>query len=160
MKRIIPLILLLAIQVSCTTSNVISTGPDTYMVTSSGAGFSTASVKENVFEKANKYCEERGLVMVPVSFSSEPGRMGRNAPSADLTFKALKPGDPRIEEMNLTEADQRYEVKQDISVSTTESSSKGNDTYTELLKLDELRKKGILSDEEFEAEKAKLLQKK
>jgi hypothetical protein len=32
-----------------------------------------------------------------------------------------------------------------------------NDLYTELMKLDDLRKRGILTDEEFEAQKAKLL---
>jgi hypothetical protein len=33
------------------------------------------------------------------------------------------------------------------------------DLYTELFELDELRERGILTDEEFEAEKAKLLEK-
>ena len=159
MKKILPLLFLFGILVGCTTSNVISTGPDTYMVTSSGAGFSTAGVKENVFGKANEFCEEKGLIMVPVSFNAKPGVAGRNVPSADLTFKALKPGDPRIKEMNLTEADQRVEVKQDISVNTTDNTPKREDIYTELLKLDDLREKGILTDEEFESQKAKLLQK-
>lgn len=34
-----------------------------------------------------------------------------------------------------------------------------NDLYAELLKLDELRQKGLLTDEEFEVQKQKLLQK-
>lgn len=33
----------------------------------------------------------------------------------------------------------------------------GKDVYTELIKLDELRKKGIISDAEFEAQKQKVL---
>ena len=33
------------------------------------------------------------------------------------------------------------------------------DLYAELLKLDELRQKGLLTDEEFEVQKQKLLQK-
>jgi len=45
---------------------------------------------------------------------------------------------------------------------TTESpgkteSSQQRDTYTELLKLDDLRKKGIITDAEFESEKQKIL---
>ena len=35
---------------------------------------------------------------------------------------------------------------------------KTGDLYTELMKLDDLRKKGILTEEEFEAEKKKLLE--
>lgn len=41
--------------------------------------------------------------------------------------------------------------------SGAEDQSKSNDLYAELLKLDDLRKKGIISEAEFEAQKTKLL---
>ncbi|MCQ3925183.1 MAG: hypothetical protein DPW12_13530 [Rhodocyclaceae bacterium] len=43
------------------------------------------------------------------------------------------------------------------AASTTRESSQTNDAHAELLKLDDLRQKGIISDAEFETEKKKIL---
>lgn len=50
-------------------------------------------------------------------------------------------------------------ISPDVNVNSvdTNHSNQQNDVYAELLKLDELRKRGILTDEEFEQQKAKLL---
>ena len=86
----------------CASPGVIPTGPDTYTVTSgSSAGFSSANSRAEVYTLANKFCEERGLVMVPVSMDAREGVLGRNPPSATLVFRALKPGDPDIERVNV-----------------------------------------------------------
>ena len=53
------------------------------------------------------------------------------------------------------EADTVIEIKKDIR--TKDESVKPNDVYAELIKLDDLRKKGIISEAEFEAQKKKLL---
>lgn len=156
---IISAIIIAAITSGCVSSRVISAGPDTYMVTASGAGFSTAGVRETVYDKANAFCAERGLVMVPVSCNARPGELGQRPPSADLIFRALKPGDPEILRPQLIESDETIDVRQNINVTTKDQSKKEQDLYTELLKLDDLRKKGIITEEEFTAEKAKLLAK-
>lgn len=150
-------ITLLLLVAGCATSNIIPVGPETYMVTSSGAGFSSAGVREAVFEKANAFCTEKGLVMIPVSFKAEEGRYGQNAPNASLTFRALRSGDPAIQRPDIVEADDSVHVTQDINIKD-KSLAKKNDVYAELLKLDDLKKRGILSETEFEKEKAKLLQ--
>ncbi len=154
--------IIFALTSGCSTSDVISSGPDTYMVTSSGAGFGTASVRENVYKKANDFCAKRGLVMVPVSFKARPGELGRSAPNADLVFRALKPGDPAIGRPALPETDQSIAVAQDIHVSVKDETKKEKeaDFYTEIMKLDDLRKRGLISDAEFEEAKRKLLQPK
>lgn len=95
-KHSILVLALVAGLAGCVSSDVISTGPDTYMVTASGAGFSTAGVREKVYAKANAFCSSRGLVMMPVSFKAHEGELGRRPPNADLIFRALKPGDPAI----------------------------------------------------------------
>jgi hypothetical protein len=46
----------------------------------------------------------------------------------------------------------------DADVSVRDDTSSETDLYTELMKLDDLRKKGILTEEEFDAEKRKLLE--
>jgi len=78
------------------TSSVIPSGPDTYTVTASGAGFGTGGVQSSVYAKANEYCRELGLTMVPVSIQTREGVYGQRPPSAELVFKALKQGDPNI----------------------------------------------------------------
>ncbi len=47
--------------------------------------------------------------------------------------------------------------RSEASSRSTDNSKIGKDIYAELLKLDELKKKGILSDIEFESQKKKLL---
>jgi hypothetical protein len=146
-----------ALLLGCSTSSIIPTGQDTYMVTASGAGFSTVGVRDKVFKAANDYCVKRGLVMVPISFKANPGLLGRNPPpSADLIFRALKPGDPAIANSTLIE-DDHVQFQKDSRVRTHDETTKEKDLYTEILKLDELRKKGLITDAEFAQAKALLL---
>jgi len=99
--------------------------------------------------------------MVPVSFKARPGALGQHPPSADLIFRALKPGDPAIGRPDLTGDDEALAATQRIKVSIKDESKKEPqaDTYSELLKLDDPRKRGILTEEEFQARKRKLLDK-
>ena len=53
------------------------------------------------------------------------------------------------------EADSVIEVKKDIRIK--DEPQKSNYVYSELIKLDELRKKGILTDSEFDVQKKRLL---
>lgn len=89
-----------ALSVGCATS-VTPAGPDTYMVSASGAGFSSGAERARAYRIANEWCAKRGLVMVPVSMDSRDGEYGRKAPSADLVFRALPPGDPEIRRPNV-----------------------------------------------------------
>lgn len=82
-------------------SQVVPAGPDTYTVSSSGAGFSTAGVRARAYKAANDFCAKRGLIMVPVSFDAQGGVMGQRPPTADLVFRALRPGDPEIKRPNM-----------------------------------------------------------
>ena len=59
-------------------------------------------------------------------------------------------------------ADVVIEKKSEISVDieSEDQSEKTKDVYTELIKLDDLRKKGIITEAEFEEQKKKLLEDK
>ena len=81
-------------------AQVVPVGPDTYAVSSSGAGFSNAGQRAKVYHTANEFCAKRGLVMVPVSLDAKRGALFTRPPSADLVFRALKPGDPEIKRPN------------------------------------------------------------
>ena len=101
------------IMLGCATPGVMPAGPDTYSVTSgASAGFSSAGVRAEVYSLANKFCEERGLVMVPVSMDAREGALGRNPPSATLVFRALKPGDPDIKRANDEGPDKIIRIQQ------------------------------------------------
>jgi hypothetical protein len=77
--------------VGCSTSRPYATGGGLYRVTSTGAGISAESVTENVYEAAKEYAKEKGMVMYPESFNVRDGAYGRNPPSAELSFRLVKP---------------------------------------------------------------------
>lgn len=93
-------LIVLACMLGCA-SQVVPAGPDTYTVSSSGAGFSSAGVRARAYQAANDFCAKRGLVMVPVSFDAQGGVLGQRPPTADLVFRALRPGDPEIKRPNV-----------------------------------------------------------
>ena len=98
-KAVMLTVVLLA---GCAGGEIIPSGPDTYTVTSgASAGFSSAGVRAEVYKAANKFCEERGLIMVPVSLDAREGALAQHPPSATLVFRALKPGDPDIKRVNV-----------------------------------------------------------
>jgi hypothetical protein len=84
-----------------------------FILAGGGAGFSTGGVRSRTYAKANKFCTDRGLVFVPVSFDSQGSVLGERPPTADLVFRALPPGDPEIRRPNLEKPDhiQRIQVR-------------------------------------------------
>ena len=107
------MIALTLVILGCASPGVLPTGPDTYTVTSgSSAGFSSAGVRKEVYTLANKFCQERGLVMVPVSLDAREGALARHPPSATLVFRALKPGDPEIKRVNVEGPDKIIRIQQ------------------------------------------------
>ena len=140
-------------------------GVNTYIVTRQAAtGFSGAgTLKADAISEAEKFCETQGKVLkiVAVTEAQPPYVLG-NFPKAEVVFKALNPGDPELAQPSEYDSSgtqvrvgssqvERSEVK--VSVDRKDS----GDIYTKLEKLDELRKKGILTEEEFQKEKTKLL---
>ena len=110
-----PLYLLLAVTVlSSCASSVVPAGPDTYMISTTEVGLTQGGrAKAAAYRKADEWCRKRGLVMVPIAVdqhSAEPfGRYG----GAELTFRALRPGDPEIRRTNVEKPDhtQRIEIR-------------------------------------------------
>lgn len=72
------------------------------MVSRSVSGFSSAgAAKAAAYREANKWCAARGLIMVPVSIDEQNPVTGQHMGHAELTFRALKPGDPEIRRGNV-----------------------------------------------------------
>jgi hypothetical protein len=78
-------------------SGIVPMGPNTYMVQHSGSSLSSKSAMQaKCLKEANKFCEEKGLVMIPVSTEGRDGLpvpFGHGA-NCELVFKALPAGTP------------------------------------------------------------------
>lgn len=135
--------------VGCGAGQIMQTGNDTYSVTSSGAGFSTDGVKADVYREANEFCAQKTRVMVEVSLKTQDGALGRNPPSADLKFRCLVQGDPEI--------NQRASGVQAVVIPVTAKSGTVPDRYSQLKQLKELLDTGVLTQREFDDQKAKIL---
>jgi hypothetical protein len=98
-----------------------------------GSPGSAAALKAGAIREADEFAKGQGKVAVPLQSHATPTAFGRPA-TFEYKFRLVDP-----------------------AVLTKDGSEKPTDLYTELLKLDDLRKRGILTDAEFEAQKQKLL---
>ncbi len=165
MKRIAANIAALTFIIStgCQNPGVVQLSGDTYMVSrmSAAGAFANASMlKADVIKEANAFAESKGKVAVHVASKEMPAIPGR-MPSFEYQFKLVDKSSPEARGgAMIRRADLVIEKKETIAADIkTRQSNDGGDLYTELMKLDDLRKKGILSEPEFEAQKKRLLSK-
>jgi hypothetical protein len=129
-------------------TKVLSMGDNTYSVTREAPhtfNRDTDALKAAAMQEAEKFCQEQGKQLKVVNWSIYRPRFISGYASAKLVFKTLNPGDSEL-------------TSEPAPLPSSGAIAAGsNDLYSELLKLDDLRKKGILSDKEFESEKKKAL---
>ncbi|MCW9023463.1 MAG: SHOCT domain-containing protein [Gammaproteobacteria bacterium] len=160
-KILIPFILLL---VGCANPGIVKLSPDTYMLFREDHGGifgSSSSLKAGVISDANKFAAKQGKVVIPITSNFKP--MG-NGPaqwaSFEYQFRVVNKNDPEARRTSLTpRADIVIEKNEKITadIKTEEKTNKTKDIYNELIKLDDLRKKGIITDKEFQTRKNKIL---
>ena len=140
-------------------SNVLSIGKDTYMVSRQAAtGFSgSGTLKAEAFQEATQYCEKLGKSFQVVStHEASPPYIFGNFPKAEVQFMCLNANDAELNRPKLKkEANSIVEIKNGNPAKSEPGQSK--DVYSELIKLDNLRKQGIITQTEFDAQKAKIL---
>ena len=144
----------------CATAPAVPMGNDTYMISQTSAGGvfrSMSSLKTDVVERANAFAASKGKVAVPIAGKEAPAYPG-HMPSFEYQFRLVNKNDPRAEGGALIpKADMVVEMQQPGSGNQVSASQKTADVYTELLKLDDLKKRGIISASEFEVQKQKIL---
>ena len=141
-------------------SGIVSVEPNTFIVTRQAAtGFSgTGTLKTKALGEAREYCKQRGLTMKIVAITeSQPPYVLGNFPKAEVVFKALPPGHPDLEQPTQFDPYHAQIKAGEKPAERIEATGDHSDVYDKLLKLDELRDKGILTEEEFQREKKKLL---
>lgn len=144
MKRILEIALIVvatSFLIGCATSSgIVRTGPETLMVSKTQKGFRGASgpVLAAAMKEANQYCERQGKVLKVISTKQKDMMPFKSDASAEVHFKCLDPNDPELV--------------------NDQSTKENTDVYDEIARLNELRKDGALTDEEFEREKKKILE--
>lgn len=151
MKKTVTVLLGLML-VGCTSSGVIPMGPDTYSI-STTSELSPAYAKKNALQEASKFCISKNMEVMPVQTQQGSHRdsFGDNLATFDFTFRCLSKGDDDLG---------RPELKNetlDVNVKTEEVNPSKYDVYEELEKLSDLKERNIITEEEFEKQKRKLL---
>jgi hypothetical protein len=162
MKRICAIV---AVLLTACASNpgVVQLSPDTYMLSRedhAGIFGSASALKAGVISDANAFATTRGKVAIPLAAQETPiGVMGKWA-KFEYQFRVVDKNDPEVRRTSLIpRPDVVVEKTETISadIRRKDESSKTKDTYSELIKLDDLRKRGILTESEFDGQKKKLL---
>ena len=162
MKKIY-LVLLLTL-VGCANPSIVKISPDTYMLFREDHGGifgSASSLQAGVISDANKFAQKQNKVAIPISSNFKP--MG-NGPaqwaSFEYQFRVVDKSDSEVKRTALVpRADIVIEKHENVKVDINSKhiSTEKKDIYSELTKFDDLRKKGVITDAEFEAKKKKLL---
>ena len=150
---------------ACASADIVPMGTDTYMISqTSAAGIFTnmGTLKSEVIQRANAFAESKGKVAVPVAANEQPPFPGRLA-SYEYQFRLVDRNDPRAAGTGLVKRpnmviENRGQAPSVVVNPQSKESPRSPDMYAELLKLDDLRKRGIITEAEFEAQKKRLLE--
>lgn len=154
---------LAAVVTGCANPGIVKLSPDTYMLsrTDKGGIFGNPSaMKADVIRQANEFAESQRKVAIPLSVQETPLIVGARFASIEYQFRVVDKTDPEARRVNLAPRPDiviEKTEKTSVDVKTKDQTDRPKDVYSELLKLDDLRKRGILSEVEFEAQKKKLL---
>lgn len=165
--RLIPFAgLFLALSLSmwaASVSKLESMGDNTFAITrtaTSGFDRDVRKFRQEAEQDAVQYCTSRGKMLKVVAVTSDRPHFGGGFASARIIFRALDAGDPALTTAETpVPAAAAPGAGQSVAAPTGVLPTYAGDLYSEILKLDDLRKRGLLSDKEFEQQKKKLLKK-
>lgn len=165
MKRLFTtgfLFLVVSLAGCATNTGIVNLGPDTYTLYKTdhaGVFGSVDLLRLDVIGQANTFAEAQGKIAYPISAKTHPIDWPKFA-SFEYQFRLVDKNDRTARKTYLVPGsdvvtDEAGKVTGNAVTNT--QPEKTSDRYAELVKLDDLRKKGIISEAEFEAEKKKLL---
>jgi hypothetical protein len=118
---------------------IVETSPNVYTATVRDKASSQADLKRQAVGAALDFAEGKGKVAIPVSLQQHESGVLTSWMVVEYQFKLVDKSESRAKRTAPDDADKKPDV------------------YAELMKLDDLRKKGILTQAEFDSEKKKLL---
>jgi hypothetical protein len=140
MKLPIVIVLATLLLAGCGTPGIVHMDGDTYLIQKRSAqvGFGPPEgAKAEVYAAANKFCEDRGMDLETVSFNMVNSGFARPG-SVSLQFRCV----PRNKKQN--------EI-------ATQVVSQKSDVEKRLSALDELKKRGLITDEEYQKKRTEIL---
>ena len=152
-----------AILAGCsTTSAVMPASGGMYTISRSGgsAFISLGSLRKDAYEEASRFAVSKGLEAEVVSVNEVPAGFAR-FPQVDLRFRLVSPSS-RQKTQGVSVITTTTQAGHDAMGNRTDSETsvairREVDFYAELKKFGELRERGLLTENEFQAEKKRLL---
>lgn len=163
--RLCALLLLPLAMAGCATNpGIVKTGSDTYTLykVDHGGIFGNAELLRNdVIAEANAFAESQGKIALPVAAKSHHmSGLPADFASFEYQFRLIDKNDHTTIRTHLIPGSDVVvdDAGKVVGGTHTKSQSeKPMDRYDELNKLDDLRKRGVISEVEFEAQKKKIL---
>ena len=150
--------------VGCSNPDIIQLSPDTYVLFREdhrGVFGSPSSLKAGVISDAQKFAEKQGKVAIPLSSRFKPMGIGpAQWAEFEYQFRVVDKDDPEVKRTELNTKVKVIIEKNEKLTSDKKIEDKSKETkdiYSELIKLDDLRERGIITNEEFDARKKKIL---
>jgi hypothetical protein len=147
----------------CANQGIVKLSPDTYMLSRAdraGVFGNPAAMKTEVIQEANTFAESMGKIAVPITANEVPIGLGRLA-TFEYQFRVVDKNDPEARGAALVSRPNAFIEKTDKNsedVKKNGQTERSKDVYADLIKIDDLRKRGILTDAEFETQKRNLLE--
>lgn len=148
--------------------DVVQISSDTYMINVKNWGGAFGDPGKSLAKAiriANEFAKKRGKVAVAVTSEVRSAQFASGLGGATYQFRLVDPDSPEATGVSLErgpDSHQKIEVVTNAPPPATPAIAPQQapkpDLYTELLKLEELRKRGLLTDAEFDAAKQRLLQ--
>jgi len=161
MKQII--LIFCCILIGCANPKIVEISPDTYVLfrdDHAGIFGNAGSLRAGVINDANEFAKKKGKIAIPVSSTYTP--MG-NGPaqwaSFEYQFRVVAKSDEEAVRTSLNKR-ANFVLDKNINVKTNSKSEftiDRKDTYSELLKIKDLLEKEIITIQEFNMLKAKIL---
>jgi hypothetical protein len=147
----------------CANVGVVELAPGTYLLSkqdNAGIFGNFQRFKTEVIQEANDFAKSKGKVAIPITMNETSAGPGRFA-TFQYQFRLVDAADPAAQRVTLTrQPDMILETKSKSTADVTvrRPSQSDDDLFQKLLRLDDLRKRGILTETEFESQKKRLLE--
>lgn len=149
--------------IGCSNTALVQLTPDIYMLTKvdcAGKIGNMPMLKADVINEANAFAESKGKVAVPIHAKQQPpGYLGQWS-SYEYQFRVVDKNYPEVQKASFATAPDITIKKTDnfdVDIESKDFTSKDRDIFSEIIKLNDLRQKGILTEDEFRTQKEKLL---
>jgi len=145
---------------ACSSTGVVPIGDDTVMIAKKTGAFAMGPpIKEEaaVHAEANAYCESREKLVETVDKEVRNAVFGRQG-SVNLKFRCVDASTDDATGSAEASADTDVENDSPSNTGLLDGDAETDDLYSKILKLDDLRKRGLITNEEYEQEKKEILE--